>query len=136
MEFNEKLVQAMQELGLNQKAVSDLTGRGKSSISQYISGKQVPGKEAQIDIAVSLGLDPDYFLDKKKKTIQPRKKRDGVIPHLDTASAARLLGMSHVTVRKGLQQGVFPWGYGIQTSENHWVYFINKKRFYEIEGVG
>lgn len=37
--------------------------------------------------------------------------------------------------RKGLKQGIFPWGYAIHTSENHWVYFINANRFAEIEGV-
>lgn len=51
------------------------------------------------------------------------------------AEAAKMLGMNHNTVRKGLQQGVFPWGYGIRTSENRWVYFINAKRFAEIEGI-
>ena len=49
--------------------------------------------------------------------------------------AANMLGMNHNTVRKGLQQGVFPWGYGIRTSENRWVYFIYAKRFAEIEGI-
>lgn len=33
-----------------------------------------------------------------------------------------------------MQQGVFPWGYGIKTSEHRWSYFINKRRFEEIEG--
>ncbi len=35
----------------------------------------------------------------------------------------------------GVQQGVFPWGYAIHTSEHRWSYFINAKRFAEIEGV-
>ena len=30
---------------------------------------------------------------------------------------------------------VFPWGYAIHTSEHRWSYFINAKRFAEIEGV-
>ena len=46
----------------------------------------------------------------------------------------QMMGINHQTVRKGLQQGVFPWGYGIKTSD-HWVYFINAKRFSEIEGI-
>lgn len=55
--------------------------------------------------------------------------RNGVIPRLDVEKAAKLLQMNHNTVRKGLQQGVFPWGYGIHTSDNRWVYFINGKTF-------
>ena len=49
--------------------------------------------------------------------------------------AAVFLGMDKGTVRKGLQQGVFPWGYAIKTSENRWAYFINANRFAEIEGI-
>lgn len=50
-------------------------------------------------------------------------------------NAAKLLGMNHNSVRMGLQQGVFPWGYAVHTSENRWTYFINAKRFAEIEGI-
>lgn len=42
---------------------------------------------------------------------------------------AKLLGMNANTVRKGLQQGVFPWGYAIKTSEKRWTYFVNAKSF-------
>ena len=39
------------------------------------------------------------------------------------------------TIRVGLQQRVFPWGYAIQTSEGRWSYIINRKRFEQIEMV-
>lgn len=39
------------------------------------------------------------------------------------------------TIRAGLQQGVFPWGYAIETSEGRWSYIINRPRFEEIEGL-
>ena len=61
--------------------------------------------------------------------------RNKVIPRLDVCEAARIMNMSHTTVRAGLQQGVFPWGYAIHTSDNRWTYFINAKRFAEIEGI-
>ena len=54
---------------------------------------------------------------------------------LDVTKAAKLMGMNHNTVRKGLQQGVFPWGYAVHTSDNRWSYFINAKRFAEVEGI-
>ena len=60
-------------------------------------------------------------------------KNKVVVDRLDVRIAARMLQMGHETVRKGLQQGVFPWGYAVHTSENSWVYFINAKRFAEIE---
>lgn len=137
MLFDEKLKMAMLDLKINQAQLVGLTGIGKSSISQYMSGKNTPTEERRKHIAVSLGLDPDYFEKENDITvILPKKilEKSG-IEHLDVRIAAKLLGMNHNTVRKGLQQGVFPWGYAIHTSENRWVYFINAKRFAEIEGI-
>ena len=135
MKFSEKLKRAMQELNISQLQVVGLTGKSKGSVSQYLSDKQVPSEKVQSDIAVSLGLPADYFEkdDDEKTVIQ--KVKNGCIPELDVKVAAKLLGMNHNTVRKGLQQGVFPWGYAIHTSERRWVYFINAQRFAEIEGV-
>lgn len=135
--FSEKLKKAMQELHLNQRQVCGMTGKSKGSVSQYLSGKQIPSEDVQRDIAVSLGLDQDYFTkDNSQTVVLPTKEvRNSVIPRLDVEKAAKLLQMNHNTIRKGLQQGVFPWGYAIKTSENRWCYFINAKRFAEIEGI-
>lgn len=137
MRFAEKLRNAMQELDLNQVQVCGLTGKSKASISQYLSGKQIPSEEVQSKIATALGLSSDYFAkaDEQVFVLPTSDVRDKVIPKLEVEKAAELLQMNHVTVRKGLQQGVFPWGYAIHTSPNRWVYFINAKRFMEIEGI-
>ena len=139
MKFNEKLKAAMQQLGLKQSQVVGMTGCSKGSISQYLSGKNTPSAEKQRDIAVSLGLAPDYFEhDTETEVVVPSPKQfndNGVIQKLLVKDAAKMLGMNHKTVRDGLQQGVFPWGYAIHTSEHRWVYFINAKRFAEIEGI-
>lgn len=140
MRFAEKLRNAMQELDLNQVQVCGLTGKSKASISQYLSGKQIPSEEVQSKIATALGLSSDYFAkfakaDEQVFVLPAFDVRDKVIPKLEVDKAAELLQMNHVTVRKGLQQGVFPWGYAIHTSPNRWVYFINAKRFMEIEGI-
>lgn len=134
MKFSEKLKQAMQELNLNQAQVVGLTGKSKGSISMYLNDKTTPSEKVQSDIAVSLGLAPNYFEQNDAKAVV-QKVKNGTIPELDVKIAAKLLGMNHNTVRKGLQQGVFPWGYAIHTSEHRWVYFINAQRFAEIEGV-
>ncbi|MCD8068491.1 MAG: helix-turn-helix domain-containing protein [Lachnospiraceae bacterium] len=144
MKFSEKLKRAMQELQINQAKVASLTGKSKGSISQYLSDQQIPPEKVQRDIAVSLGLAPDYFeQDETAVNILPHiEVRNGVIPRLRVTDAAKLLRMNHTTVEKGLQQGVFPWGYGIMTSVNpetgrkNWTYFINANRFAAIEGVG
>ena len=59
--FNEKLKQAMQEKGMNITALSAATGIGKSSISQYLSGKNEPPDRKKEIFAAALGLAPDYF---------------------------------------------------------------------------
>lgn len=137
MFFNEKLKNVMQELHLNQVQVCGLTGKSKGSVCQYLSGKQIPSEAVQREIAKSLGLAEDFFCQdcEKVDALPKRERREGLIPRMEIAEAARLLQMNHVTVRKGLQQGVFPWGYAIHTSDNRWVYFINAKRFAEIEGL-
>lgn len=134
MKFNEKLKQAMQELGISQAQVVGMTGIGKSSISQYLSGKNVPTAERQKNIAVSLGLEADYF-EKDDFTVRLLKKNSGGIAQIRTKDVGTLMRMNHKTVEEGLKQGVFPWGYAIKTSDNHHRYFVNAQRFAEIEGV-
>lgn len=135
--FSEKLKQAMQDLHLNQVQVCGLTGKSKGSISQYLSGKQVPSEDVQRSIATALGLASDYFAkpDKAVVALPKTELRNKVIERLDVCEAAKIMQMNHNTVREGLKQGVFPWGYAIHTSDNRWVYFINAKRFAEIEGL-
>lgn len=137
MSFKEKLEKVMHDLNINQKQLSGMTGIGKSSISQYLSGKNVPTEERQKSIAASLGLEADYFCDYETDaallvSMAARRKK---VSRLLVEDAAKLLGMGTQTVRDGLQQGVFPWGYAIKTGENRWVYFINATRFAEIERV-
>lgn len=133
--FAKKLREAMQELNLNQTQLSAMTGKCKASISQYLSGTQTPSERVQEEIAISLGLEPDYFQSDNSPVALSRKAmKDGVIPRLDVNVAASMLRMNPATVRKGLQQRVFPWGYAIKTSDR-WSYFINARRFALIEGV-
>lgn len=134
--FGKRLKTAMQQLNLKQSQVAGITGCSKGAVSQYLSGKNVPSADKQRDIAASLGLDTDYFEQEGEQAavILSRKER-GSIRQLQVTDVAKLLGMNHTTVRKGLQQGVFPWGYAIRTSEHRWAYFINAVRFAKIEEV-
>lgn len=47
--------------------------------------------------------------------------------------AAATLGCSEQTIRVGLQQGVFPWGWAVKTSGNY-TYVISEKLFKEMVG--
>lgn len=143
MRFGEKLRKAMQNKGINQAQLKCLTGIGASSISQYLSGKNEPTKDRQRDIAVSLGLDEDYFFRDMIEAIPPIRTQAGKkrIQTLSVKDASKLMGKGVVTVEKGLQQGIFPWGYAIKTGTNRktgkttWSYFINAARFAEHERI-
>lgn len=128
MAFKDALFEAMTRLNLTQAQACRLTGVGKSSMSQYLSGKNVPSEARQKDIAQALGLPDDYF-----KTGSAQDEPDDRIPRLTVAQAAAMMGLSRVTVAHGLQDGVFPWGYAIRGTGEGFTYWINKKRFLEIE---
>lgn len=130
--FNERLKTAMSNLNITQSQVSKLTGIGKSSISQYLSGKNEPTEERKKAIASALGLAADFFDSEEDVIVTPSS---GSIPRLTVEEAAKLLGTGTKFVSNGLQDGVFPWGYAAKGRGNKFVYFINAKRFAEIEGI-
>lgn len=134
MTFAEKMRKAMEDLGITQAQVVCMTGKSKGSISQYLSGKQIPPENAQRDLAVKLGLVPDYF-EQDEPILKLAKQGRGAIPELRTKDAAKLMRMGHTTVEDGLKQGVFPWGYAIRKPSGQYRYFINARRFAEHECV-
>lgn len=133
--FNERLKKAMQDLGLSQAQLSKMTGIGRSSISQYISGKNVPTEARQAEIAAALGLAADYFTDATVIAAPIAVSGGGCIPRLTVTETAKLMGLSKKALSNGLQDGVFPWGYAVRGRGEKFVYFINARRFAEIEGI-
>lgn len=134
MTFGAMLKGAMEDLGLSQAEVARLSGKSRASISQYVSGRQDPPRAARREIAEAMGLDPSYF-DDPADPGPAMSGGEGRVRRLSVDGAAAIMGMSRETVRKGLRQGAFPWGYAVQTSERRWAYYINADRFAEIEGV-
>lgn len=129
MTFAEKLKNLMQDLGLSQSKLADLTGIGKSSISQYLSGKNEPSKERKKEIARALGVQEDYFeAFEAAATVQ-----HGVIVNLPVPIAAKLMKKSKEWVMQGLRDGVFPWGYAVKLT--NWSYFISPVKFTEYTGI-
>lgn len=129
MSFAEKLKALMGELDLSQSKLSDLTGIGKSSTSQYLSGKNEPSKDRKKEIARKLGVQEDYFdTFETAATVQ----HDGVF-NLPVTLAAKLMGKSKEWVKQGLRDGVFPWGYAVKLT--NWSYFISSVKFTEYTGI-
>lgn len=48
---------------------------------------------------------------------------------------ARAFHRSVDTIKAGLKQGVFPWGYAVKCDGGKWAYIINRKRFEQIEMI-
>ncbi len=127
--FSEKLKQAMQEKEMNLTALSAATGIGKSSISQYLSGKNDPPDKKKELIAEALGFAPDYF---KQTAIQDSITME--TPNLPVMTAARLMGKSKEFIYQGLRDGVFPWGYAVKMGRN-WSYYISPVMFTKCTGL-
>jgi len=124
MTFAEKLKNLMNELDLTQSKLSDLTGIGKSSISQYLSGKNEPSKDRKQEIARTLGVQEDYFeMFEPVATIQ----HDGVV-NLPVVIAAKLMKKSKEWVMQGLRDG-----YAVKLTNCS--YFISSVKFTEYTGI-
>ena len=133
MRFSKKLKAVLVSLNLTQKEAAEKTGIGATSLSMYLKGQHEPPEEKKKKIALALGLSENYFTNEAAIAELEEIHKEGQIPSLKVDDVARKLGICSMTVRKGLQQGVFPWGYAIKTSENRWAYFINASRFRSIE---
>lgn len=130
MSFAEKLKKLMEELGISQTQLSGLSGIGKSSISQYLSGRNEPTKERKKQIALALGLQENYFnLFSEAVEVAP----NSTVVNVPVPLIAKLMGKSKEWVTQGLRDGVFPWGYAVKLSK--WSYFISSAKFTECTGI-
>ena len=53
---------------------------------------------------------------------------------LTVKKVAELMGASEWFIRRGLQQGLFPWGYAVKTSSKY-TYWISPIKFTECTGI-
>lgn len=132
MNFHIKLKKLMKELNISQAQVINLTGIGKSSISQYLSGKNEPSDKRKRQIAISLGVQEDYFDITNNSTTEEAIDLDGCV-NLPVPVAAKLMGKSREWIMQGLRDGVFPFGYAVKLKE--WSYFISSIKFTEFTGI-
>lgn len=125
--FNNLLKQAMSDAGMNLTALSAATGIGKSSISQYLSGKNEPTDKRKAVIAKALGLAPNHFMTSEvRMDFKPGR--------FTPEQAAKLMGKGKEFVRQGLRDGVFPWGYAVKMG-SRWSYYISPMKFTEYTGI-
>ncbi len=130
--FAEKLKELMQANGVNSSQLAKMTGISNASISGYLNGDHTPPKDKRQAIAEALEEDRDCF---EGKVIVRRCEAKAQIPTLSITEAAGLMGVSTQTIREGLIQRIYPWGYAVKRPNGRWVYWINAIRFCETERV-
>ena len=129
MGFSEKLEALMEEKDISQTKLSELTGIGKSSISQYVSGKNKPSEKRRKQIASALDMPEDYFEEYEPDVLSG----DESAINMPIPLVAKLMGKSREWVTKGLQDGIFPWGYAVKLRK--WSYFVSSAKFEEFTGI-
>ena len=63
MNWREKVIQLMQQRGINQKQLAQLSGITESSVSRYLHSEKRPRMDIVVNFAKALQVETDYLLD-------------------------------------------------------------------------
>ena len=135
MNFSNQLKKAMEARNISQLELSEQTGLGKSSVSQYVSGKNVPKDRALKKLADALDCSVEYLLATEKEV--ENGNIEG-IKKLTVAEAAKRLGVSRQSVRRALQNKTAPFGYAVWNPKakfRPYSYHISEKKLSEYNGT-
>ena len=123
----------MDEKNLNQTDLSILTGIGKPSISQYLSGKNVPHRRRIFEIATALGVTTQRLT--AAMQIEDCEQPEIICnQRVSIEEAARRLGKSQQFIRISLQNGVAPFGFATKGTGSTYDYHISPKLLDEYIG--
>lgn len=129
--FSQRLKQAMDEQRVTQTDLCTKTGLGKSSISQYVSGKNTPNGVRMKMLADALNVSSDWL----SGSIDEPAVESGHPNNLQVEVAAKLMGVGKQFIRVGLRNGTFPFGYAVLMPSGKYRYYINPKKFTEYTGI-
>lgn len=128
MSFAKRLKQAMDEKQMTQVELAARIGKGKSSVSQYLSGKNIPKEYVQEQIAEVLGCTVEFL------NSEDSDEGDIHLKNVPVSEAAKMLGKSEQFVRVALQTGTAPFGFAVKTS-SVFTYHISPKKLAEYIGA-
>ena len=113
---------------MTQAELAARIGKGKSSVSQYLSGKNIPKDAVQKQIAEVLDCTVEF--------LNSEVSDDGDIhlKNVPVAEAAKILGKSEQFVRVALQTGVAPFGFAVK-NKTVYSYHISPKKLAEYIGA-
>lgn len=128
MSFASNLKTKMNELEMKPVELARAINKNKSSISQYLSGKNIPKDDVKENIAKALGC-----------TVEDLEKEVEQDLNINTCNnvpiwkAAMLLHKSEEFIRVSLQMGTAPFGFAAK-KKSKWSYHISPKRLKEYIG--
>lgn len=119
----------MIEKEVSQAELAARIGKGKSSVSQYLSGKNIPREDVQKKIADALDCTVEFLN-------LEMAEADGVCDakNISVSECARMLGKSEQFVRVALQTGVAPFGFAVK-NKSVYSYHISPKKLEEYMGI-
>lgn len=129
MSFAKRLKQALDEKQMSQAELAEKIGKGKSSISQYLAGKNVPKSNVQEQIAKALGCTVEFLNSEVSED-----EGDIHLKNVPISEAAKKLGKSEQFVRIALQTGTAPFGFAVK-NKSVYSYHISPKKLAEYVGA-
>lgn len=129
MSFATRLKMVMVEREVSQVELAAAIGKGKSSVSQYLSGKNIPKLNVQEKIAEVLGCTVEYL---NEETSTNDFTSSGLYK-VPVPLAAKMLGKSDQFVRASLQAGTAPFGFASKT-KTKWSYHISPMKLKDYVG--
>ncbi len=122
MSFSKRLKMAMEEREMSQAELAAHIGKGKSSVSQYLSGKNIPKNDVQQKIAEVLDCTVEYL---NEETPVNNLTESG-LHNVSVADAAKRLDKSEQFIRVALQMGTAPFGFASR-NKTRWSYHIHQR---------
>lgn len=129
MSFSKRLKTAMAEREMSQAELAAHIGKGKSSVSQYLSGKNIPKDDVQQKIAEVLDCSVEYL----NEEVPENDNSELGLRKISVDVAAKRLGVCPQSVRVSLQQGTAPYGYAWK-AKSKYQYHISPKKLDEYIG--
>ena len=114
--FAQRLRYAMNQAGMKQAELAEKSGVTPSAVSQYMSGKNVPGKARLLALAEATGVSPGFL--SGEEAIPEAAPPPGWPDKITVAMAARCLRQSNQAVRVNIENGRLPIGRALQGSGN------------------
>lgn len=130
MSFAKRMREAMAQSKISQNELCEMIGKGKSSVSQYLSGKYLPRPEIQEKIAEALICSVDWL-----NSEDDDREINLSAYTISVTDAAKLINRNPQSLRRGLQQNMFPYGRAYKGAGDRWQYEISRYQFCKYYGI-